>query len=163
MRSCVLLLALLLVACGDANAPRPADPQLKPRNRSGPTPPLPLVITTPPPTKAEIEGRYTPHLKACLETGDAARGVTLAMAGCLGQELGLQDGALNAEYRRIMRLLPKPRQDRLRADELAWITRRNETCAAQRQRGTIDQINVLYCLLEQTVGRTIDLERMAVR
>ena len=164
MRCAAILLALLVAACGNAEAPRPAEPPARPKAAEvDPVPPSPPVITTAPPTKAEIQARYTPHLAQRLETGDAAEGVTQAMAACFGQELGQQDAALNAEYRRIQRLLPQTEKARLRADELAWITRRNETCAAQRQGGTIDQINVLSCLLDQTVGRTIDLERMGVR
>lgn len=166
MRLLALVAVLALCACDRGQPPEaPAEPAAVSKPAPPPEPPeAPIVPPGSPPTHAEVEARYTPHYGQCQSTGDAADGVTTAIAACIADELRLQDGALNAEYQRILRLLPADRAGRLRETERAWIVSRDRDCAAEaRTGGTIDRINGPSCLLDETIRRTIILERMGVR
>jgi uncharacterized protein YecT (DUF1311 family) len=162
-------LAVLLALAACDRAQPPADPTASAAAVTKPAAPQepPEVPIVPPgavPTDAEVEARYTPHYDQCQSTGDAADGVTTAIAACIADELRLQDGALNAEYQRIIRLPPAERAERLRETQRAWIAARDRECAAEaRTGGTIDRINGPSCLLDETIRRTITLERMGVR
>ncbi|MDY6922499.1 MAG: lysozyme inhibitor LprI family protein [Pseudomonadota bacterium] len=100
----------------------------------------------------------TPELSRCLETGAAAKGVSVAMGGCFNAELQLQDARLNAAYSRAMARLDAAGQARLRREERAWIRQRDEGCAQAATGGTIDQVEIPACLLDETVRRRLELE-----
>jgi uncharacterized protein YecT (DUF1311 family) len=169
-RTLSLVALLALTACDKPATPPAKVPEPSASVAPAPTPPAvqPQVsippTAAPEPTTAEIEARYTPHYDHCLNTGDAAEGVTPAMAGCVVEELSLQDGALNAEYQRVMRLLAEPQRTALRDAQRQWIADRDQSCAeAANSGGTIDMIERPACHLSETVKRTIELERMGVR
>jgi len=169
-RTLSLVALLALAACNQPAVPSAKAPE--PPATAAPAPATPAVqpqvpiprTSAPEPTAAEIEARYTPHYDRCLNTGDAAKGVTPAMAGCVNDELRLQDGALNAEYQRVMRILGEPQRTALRDAQRRWIANRDQSCAeAANSGGTIDMIERPACHLSETVKRTIELERMGVR
>ncbi len=109
----------------------------------------------------DVEKEYSATYTRCLRTGDAARGVTPAMAGCINAELARQDKRLNAAYAGAMaRLTPKARTD-LRAVQRAWIKSRDAECDANLTGGTIDFIERPGCHLNLTIERAVELERMA--
>lgn len=167
MRGLALVATLALVACGPSQpAAPPAEPAVDSKPAAPPREP-PEVPIAPPgaaATDAEVEARYTPRYVQCQSSGQAADGVMTAIAACIADELRLQDGNLNAEYQRIIGLLPADRAQKLRETQRAWIVSRDRGCAAEaRTGGTIDRINGPSCLLDETIRRTIALERMGVR
>ncbi len=109
----------------------------------------------------QIRAQYTPALDACLNMGDAAKGVSVAMGGCFNAELKVQDDRLNAAYRSALAKRDPAGQAQLRAEERAWIKRRDAECRAIAVGGTIDMVEVPSCLLNETVRRRIALQPMA--
>ncbi|CAN5249627.1 hypothetical protein BH10PSE1_BH10PSE1_24690 [soil metagenome] len=116
----------------------------------------PLVIT-----QAQIDAEHSPDLAACLDTGDAARGVSVAMGGCFNRELSAQDARLNSAYRDAMARLDETGRAKLRLEERAWIRERDNGCREAATGGTIDLVEIPGCLLEETVRRRLELEAMA--
>jgi uncharacterized protein YecT (DUF1311 family) len=106
------------------------------------------------------EKTYSRTYRTCLATGDAARGVTPAMAGCVNAELQRQDGLLNAAYKKAMAVRSSARKQTLRAAQRDWIKRRDSECQENLTGGTIDMIEVPSCQLDMTAVRTIELQRM---
>lgn len=111
--------------------------------------------------KEEIEAQYTPELKACLNTGDAASGVSLAMGGCVHAELEIQDARLNEVYRTAMARRTPSQKAALRKEQRAWIKRRDSDCQAEATGGTIDLVDVPHCILDETVRRRMTLQTLA--
>ena len=109
-------------------------------------------------------GGAQPHSAAyetCMATGDAAKGVTAAMADCVIAELRIEDARLNAVYKTVIAGLDDAGQENLRQTQRAWITERDRRCKAQAAGGTIDRINIPACVLDVTIERTKQLEAMA--
>ncbi len=108
--------------------------------------------------QSQIERRYTPAVKRCIEHsgyGDAA------MTECYDIELSVQDGRLNQAYKMVMQRLPAPRKTALRNEERAWIKRRDALCqrhAAPEAGGTMYDVMLSSCLVDETIKRTIALE-----
>lgn len=107
------------------------------------------------------EKEYSPAYARCLDSGDAARGVTVAMAGCTNAELQKQDARLNRAYKAAMARRSKPQQASLRNAQRAWIKRRDAECRKDLTGGTIDMLNIGGCHLSMTTVRAVELERMA--
>lgn len=109
-------------------------------------------------TDAEVEKRYTPAFKACMATGDAAQGVTVAMHDCLSAEYARQDRVLNATYRAAMQRLPTPAAKvGLRALQRRWIAARERLCASQaeeQQGGSIVPLIIDGCFTAEAIRRT---------
>jgi uncharacterized protein YecT (DUF1311 family) len=109
-------------------------------------------------TQSQIERRYTPALKRCIDNsgfGDAA------MTECYDIELSVQDGRLNQAYKMVMQRLPAERKTALRNEERAWIKRRDAVCqrhAAPEAGGTMYDVMLSSCLVNETIKRTIVLE-----
>lgn len=109
-------------------------------------------------TKSQIERRHTPALKRCIEAsgyGDAA------MTECYNIELSVQDGRLNQAYKMVMQRLPAARKTALRNKERAWIKRRDAVCqrhAAPEAGGTMYDVMLSSCLVDENIKRTIALE-----
>lgn len=139
-----------------AAAPAPAAPAPDPAATAAAGPALP-----PQPADERVRAEITPMLSACLETGDAARGVSVAMGTCFNQELGRQDARLNAAYQAAMARLGTTGKTWLRAEERKWIAERDADCQAQRTGGTIDMVEVPSCLVDETIRRRLQLEAMA--
>ncbi|MCC2977310.1 lysozyme inhibitor LprI family protein [Sphingomonas sp. PL-96] len=112
-------------------------------------------------TEADVEAQLSPALEACLNSGDAAKGVSVAMGACVRDELAVQDARLNAAYKSAMAKRGRAEQAKLRVEERAWIRRRDAECEEQRTGGTIDMVDVPMCLLHETVRRRITLQPMA--
>lgn len=122
--------------------------------------------TAPEPSKIElsdeqVRAQYTPALEACLNSGDAAKGVSVAMGGCFHAELKLQDDRLNAAYRAALAKRDPAGQARLRTEERAWIGERDAECRGVVLGGTIDLVEVPACLLNATIRRRVTLQPMA--
>lgn len=106
------------------------------------------------------EKEYSAQYGRCLRQGDAAKGVTAAMAACVNTELDRQDARLNTAYKTAMaRLSPQARLD-LRTAQRAWIKARDRSCQENLTGGTIDVIEVPSCHLNMTAVRSVELERM---
>jgi uncharacterized protein YecT (DUF1311 family) len=125
--------------------------------------PLPVVTR---PTGAElsqetIEAQYSPDYEPCLNSGDAAKGVSVAMGACVQAELKAQDERLNGAYKSAMAKRGPAEQAKLRIEERAWIKRRDAECEKQRTGGTIDMVEIPSCLLNETIRRRIALQPMA--
>ncbi|MBI1682180.1 lysozyme inhibitor LprI family protein [Caulobacter hibisci] len=111
--------------------------------------------------KIDPEKEYTPAYDRCLNSGDALKGVTVAMAGCTNAELQKQDARLNRAYKAAMATRSKARQATLRTAQRAWIKRRDAECQQDLTGGTIDMLNIGGCHLSMTTVRAVELERMA--
>jgi uncharacterized protein YecT (DUF1311 family) len=96
-----------------------------------------------------------------MSSGEAAQGVTVAMADCTSAEIEVQDAKLNAAYQQVMRGLEEGSRQKLRDAQRAWIKFRDTKCAAEANSGgTMDILNSGGCILDATVRRTIELEAM---
>lgn len=93
-------------------------------------------------SKSPVEQRYAPNYNKCLNSGQAAEGVTSAMVECNVAETRIQDGRLNQAYKMVMTRLPANRKDQLRLSERNWIKARDAGC-----------------ILDETIKRTMFLER----
>lgn len=109
---------------------------------------------------AEVGRRHTPEYRACVQGGDAARGVTAGILNCLGSEIERQDARLNETYRTQMSALAPSLRTGLRASERRWIVQRDEQCRAHAAEvgGTLASILYSSCILDQTIRRTMWLE-----
>lgn len=112
-------------------------------------------------SKEQVEAQYTPAFKACMESGDAAKGVTVAMADCVAAELKIQDERLNGAYKSAMGKRDAAGQAVLRDEERAWIKTRDATCDALAAGGSIDAIVIPNCVLDETIRRRAALQPMA--
>lgn len=116
------------------------------------------------PAKAiDPEREYSATYSRCLETGDAAKGVTPAMAACIHDELARQDARLNRAYKTAMARLSPQGKVSLRNTQRAWIRNRDTSCQENLTGGTIDRLEVPGCHLSMTAVRAVELERMAQR
>ncbi|MFV0625398.1 lysozyme inhibitor LprI family protein [Sphingomonas sp. ac-8] len=123
--------------------------------------PSPSSAGTPELSQTQVEAQYSPAFDRCLNTGDAAKGVTPAMAACVQAELQVQDDRLNAAYKSAMDKRGPAEQARLRTEERAWIQRRDAECQKQATGGTLDRIEIPMCLLQETIRRRVVLQPMA--
>lgn len=100
-------------------------------------------------------------LDRCLDTGDAAQGITPAMAACFAADYRRADGRLNRTYAATMKRLPSARRIALRASQRAWIKQRDAACPLDQGEGvgTIERLNLPACLTKQTDRRTAWLIR----
>lgn len=109
------------------------------------------------------EREYSATYRRCLETGDAARGVTPAMGACIHAELDRQDARLNGAYKAAMARLSPQGKVSLRNTQRAWIRNRDQSCRENLTGGTIDMLEVPGCHLSMTAVRAVELEQMARR
>jgi len=146
---------LALAACGRSEPAKPPPAaEASPQVAAGPAAD---------PAAADFEARYTPAYKSCLNSGDAAAGVTPAMVDCIAEELKVQDERLNLQYATAMHSLPPNEALKLRDEQRQWIKDRDAKCqAAAASGGTIDRLNGPSCLLDETILRTIALERVGL-
>lgn len=103
----------------------------------------------------------SPALDRCLNTGEAAQGVTPAMAACFGADYRRADARLNTTYAATMKRLSVARRAALRSSQRAWIKQRDRACPLQTGDGvgTIERLNHPACLTKQTDRRTAWLAR----
>lgn len=113
------------------------------------------------PSDTEFEKRYSTAFRQCMESGDAAHGVTVAIMDCLGSEIDVQDTKLNITYRDVMSSLSTAGKGELRGLQRAWITRRDDICSEEssvEEGGSLAAIIYNGCILRETVRRTAWLE-----
>lgn len=139
-------------------------------DQSGPMPPPPSNTTSPEPspsptptepTAEQVRAQYSAALQTCLDTGDAAKGVSIAMGACFNGELATQDAQLNAAYKQAMDARAGDDRTALRDHQRAWIRERDAQCREQATGGTIDLVEIPGCLLEETVRRRMALQSLA--
>lgn len=103
--------------------------------------------------------RYTAQWKACQERAISTR----AHETCFAAEFARQDKRLNRTWRlTLARVEPKLRGHLLAAQQ-KWVSERDPFCRSQSDRfrgGTIVPIVYVDCRVEQTIRRTIWLERL---
>lgn len=174
MRHGLLAATAFAVMASLAGCDRPAD---KGATSAGPVDttiaaaPAPQAPAATPPEAAassgaaadasSVEARYSPAYDACMSSGEAAQGVTVAMADCTSAEIEVQDAKLNAAYQQAMRGLEEAPRQKLREAQRAWIKFRDTKCASEANSGgTMDILNSGGCILDATVRRTIELEAM---
>jgi uncharacterized protein YecT (DUF1311 family) len=108
-------------------------------------------------TQEQIEKRYSQDYSQCM---DDSGGVTVEMMDCIAAEIDIQDARLNQSYVMVMRPLPKPRKDKLRGLQRAWIKQRDANCqrAIADEGGSMAGLIYSGCILDETIKRTIFLE-----
>jgi uncharacterized protein YecT (DUF1311 family) len=121
-----------------------------------------LVAATPliAQSNAEVERRYGKDYVRCMESPGGVS--TYGMLECIGEEHKKQDAALNATYKKVMARLTPARQKKLRQLQRDWIKRRDAIAsesAAEWEGGTGASVAYTSALLQETVRRTIWLER----
>lgn len=113
-------------------------------------------------TAKQVDARYSRDYDRCLKTGDAARGVTSAMMDCTGLENERQDARLNQAYKMVMTRLSPKAKGVLRTSQRNWIKQRDARCrsaAAEMEGGSASGLIFSGCFLDETVKRTMWLER----
>lgn len=107
---------------------------------------------------AKVEARYTPALQICLDSPDGAS--TMGMVQCIGEELKVQDAALNAAYRELVKDMTPDQKAGVQKAQRAWIAFRDADCASRYSPdwGSISTIDANMCVLRRTVERTMELE-----
>lgn len=171
---CFALLAWGLGGCNDTSSPpegasRAADGP----NFAAPAPSAPVSIeaqTSAPPSRSgtapvvtpeQIEAEHSPDLSRCMSSGAAAKGVSVAMGGCVDAELQAQDARLNITYQAALARLDAAGKAGLRREQRAWIRHRDAICVENLTGGTGDMVEFPSCLLDETVGRRLVLEATA--
>ena len=101
------------------------------------------------------------QLDRCLNSGDAAQGVTPAMSACFVAEFERADARLNVTYKTTMKRLPGSRQSALRNSQRAWIKQRDRACPLNNYpgAGSIERVNHPACLAKETQRRAAWLAR----
>jgi len=91
---------------------------------------------------------------------DAKNGVTVALVNCLRQEDERQDLVLNEAYKLVMTRLTPEQKTTLRDLERTWVKNRIKVCENKfaGQDGTMVNIELANCSLDETIKRTIFLE-----
>jgi uncharacterized protein YecT (DUF1311 family) len=109
----------------------------------------------------DAEKQYSAEYAQCLRSGDAAKGVTVAMAGCVNAEYGKQDARLNAAYAAAMEKRSPQAREALRTEQRAWIKRRDASCEKGLSGGTLDMVERPGCRMAMTATRAVELEQAA--
>jgi uncharacterized protein YecT (DUF1311 family) len=106
----------------------------------------------------KVAARYSPAYQKCLESPQGVS--TMGQIGCIGDELALQDKALNRAYAKAMADLTPGQKAKLQAAERAWVAFRDAECAAQEDEdwGTLSRVAANQCVLDRTIERAIELE-----
>lgn len=123
---------------------------------------LPVALGMAGPVLADGRTGTTATYDRCMAIGDAARGVTVAMMDCLGEEIAQQDATLNWTYRAMMTRIAPDARVRLRTSQRAWIVRRDAPCraaAGEAEGGSLGGILYNQCVLDETIERTRWLAR----
>lgn len=110
---------------------------------------------------AEGANDYSATYTACMNSGDAAQGITSALVDCLDAERRLQFEQLDMVYSNLLNEKePEERPAIVEAQRL-WAAFRDSKCASENQTGgTQDAIGRASCLLEAARIRIGDLQRM---
>ena len=102
-------------------------------------------------------GTYSKRYQSC---SDSAQGSFTHILACQGEEQAVQESRLNKTYSAIMRRLAPAEQRLLRTSERKWLTLRDKKCRLPlRNPGLSDLVDSRECRLEETLRRTVWLER----
>jgi len=105
-----------------------------------------------------VEARYSPAFQQCLDapTGQSTAG----MIQCVGEELKIQDAALNVAWGETTASMNARQKAGLLKAQRAWIAFRDADCASRYDPdwGSMSTISANFCMLRRTVERTIELE-----
>lgn len=107
-----------------------------------------------------VEARYTSAFAACQKKAQ----FTTDSADCFVAEFARQDAALNRAWRAVFPRIASARQSMLRAAQRRWIAARDPFCRKQSDGfsgGTIAPVIYVSCRVEQTIRRTLWLEKLA--
>lgn len=105
---------------------------------------------------SDIDKRKSRAYSACI---DASGGVTVEMLDCNGAELDMQDARLNQAYRMVMARLAPAQKTHLRTLQRKWLVTRERRCSFPEETGTLGTVMRSGCFLDETIARTIWLER----
>lgn len=107
---------------------------------------------------AAVEARYSPAFQQCLDSPVGQS--TMGTVQCIGDELKVQDAALNAAYRALVADMTPDQKTGLQKAQRAWIAFRDADCAARYSPdwGTLSTVTANMCVLQRTVERTLELE-----
>jgi uncharacterized protein YecT (DUF1311 family) len=114
---------------------------------------LPSIVTAQPDTDHYLSRAFT-------DCTEKAAGNTSDIQNCQQAEQRRWEDQLNATYQQTIANLSSPRQATLRAEERAWIKRRDADCAAagEGMEGNASYfLEIAGCRLNQTVRRTLYL------
>ena len=109
----------------------------------------------------QIEARYTALYRSCLAVPALN---TVSHDQCDAAEMARQDAALNATWKATLAGLSPARIAELRQAEREWIAARKRHCdraAKEGEGGTIATLLYGQCMIDETVRRTLWLERIA--
>jgi uncharacterized protein YecT (DUF1311 family) len=116
-------------------------------------------------SKAEIERRYSRIYDRCVNgAGDhPMQGTGYANLDCSKGEMDRLDQVLNRTYRAKMARLAAPQKIALRQTQREWLRQRDQKCggfeAAQALTDPTDESADPWCMMDETIRRTISLER----
>lgn len=120
-------------------------------------------------TQAVDQCLLTGQTEACIglsaeacQTNSPGGGSTVGIVGCISQETGYWDGALNYYYQDLLRRDPD-RAEQLREVQRAWITFRDATCGYEADEfpgGTIMGVIAADCAMRMTGRQTLYLREI---
>jgi len=101
---------------------------------------------------------YSQMYKDC--NGDAE--TSLDRVACTSNELNLQEGRINQAYIMVMRHLPQPAKDALRANQRQWVAAKDRRCTTGDlpSMGWSRSVAMRTCLIDETIKRRLQLEAM---
>lgn len=111
------------------------------------------------PLDPAVEGRYTSAFAACQNTAQT----TSDNAACFVDEFSRQDKALNKAWQSVFPSIPAQQRPLLRSAQRRWIAERDPFCRKQSNGfsgGTIVPVIYVSCRAEQTIRRTLWLEKL---
>lgn len=113
------------------------------------------------PAVKDSEPKYSATYNSCMNTGEAADGVTAAMADCNSAELAAQDARLNASYKAAMAVRDAAGKAQIRDAQRVWIKMRDAKCKEGLEGGTMDILTEGGCHLRLTADQADALSKMA--
>lgn len=96
----------------------------------------------------DVTEGFSPAYQACITYGETHNTTAIPAAECNARELRSQDARLNRSYKAAMARLPAKRQAELRADERAWIAKRDLSCGR-----SVDPDDRTECIIAATIKR----------
>lgn len=124
------------------------------------TPWLALAQDLDEPTDFAEQSKYLgirPAYQSCIDRGD---GSMPSMVACAEGEFAYQDKRLNAAYGRVMRSMSTEQKSALRAEERAWIAKKNVECEIPDAPGQGQLLDAIGCSITATARRARQLEHL---
>jgi uncharacterized protein YecT (DUF1311 family) len=105
-----------------------------------------------------VDKRYTAQFQPCQ---DKAR-LTHSHEACFAAEFARQDKLLNRIWRKTLPRFDASSRAQLLAAQRKWVAKRDPFCSSEAERfsgGTIMTVVYLHCRVEETIKRTMWLEK----